>query len=562
LVATNYNPVTGTWTDTSGNNNHATQGTAASRPSLIANQTANGSAVVSFDGADDTFNLTASIPTASDAAGYTVLAYLRRPTKGGAVVCGTAVGPGNSSLEYSVNGGGKQYAHLNNITALGTGNSALSNSEFSSVNIKVNDTGGTFRLNGAADGTCSGSTFTQPLTAVGRDDHAEGTFYSADIAEIRVYDEQLSLAAIQAIEAEFTAAYETATDAVSLPVIDNPGFDTDAYLFIDNNGVAGAGSNPAEIADWPGSGVRGINPGAGAFTAFRNNGNNAGQVAFLGAASVSQPISGWEVGESYRLTFDYNARSGYDNPGVTATLGGSSFSDANIPPVGGSYRYYAANILHTATNATETLTITSLDNPGDDTLLVDNIRVFRTGPSIADNGFESPVQPDDDFELASGAGGGDLTGSLWTSITGTAGITRNRSGFHSSMYASEGEQFAVIQGTGSFVQTVSGFTVGAEHELSLLTMKRPSYGGNDLEVILDKGLGTELVLIDIAEVTATAFEEVTATFTATKASYTLTIEADLNGGALSGDRTTFVDNVWINQLTVDPAPSGTIFIIR
>jgi hypothetical protein len=65
-----------------------------------------------------------------------------------------------------------------------------------------------------------------------------------------------------------------------------------------------------------------------------------------------------------------------------------------------------------------------------------------------------------------------------------------------------------------------------------------------------------LVLIHITEVTATGFQEEAATFTATKPSYTLTIRAN---NPLGGDRTTFVDNVWFNQLTV---PTRTVIRFR
>ena len=164
---------------------------------------------------------------------------------------------------------------------------------------------------------------------------------------------------------------------------------------------------------------------------------------------------------------------------------------------------------------------------------------------ILDAGFENPVQPDNAFERGNGAGDGTLEGSLWTITTG-GGITRNISAFQSQgIPAPEGQQHGLIKGTGRFVQTVNGFIVGAEYELSLLTMARQSQsGGTDLEVILDHGLGSEISLIDIPEVTFDSFTEVVSpTFVATKSSYTLTLDSDQNEGTLSGDRTTFFDDV-------------------
>ncbi|MEO2025088.1 MAG: G8 domain-containing protein [Fuerstiella sp.] len=177
--------------------------------------------------------------------------------------------------------------------------------------------------------------------------------------------------------------------------------------------------------------------------------------------------------------------------------------------------------------------------------------------NVLDNGFEFPVQPDNAFEQASGTGAGTLVGSQWT-ISGGAGITRNLSAFQSGgIPAPEGEQHGLIQGGGFFRQTVNGFVPGAQYDLSLLTMARQGGRfGNDLEVVLDQGLPTEVGLIDIPEVTFSSFTEVTSsTFLATKASYTLTISSDLNEGALAGDRTTFFDDARFEVLVpVNPDP--------
>lgn len=298
---------------------------------------------------------------------------------------------------------------------------------------------------------------------------------------------------------------------VVLPTIANADFETGAAGFVQFPGYTSPTSplNPAEITSWPGVGNRGINPGVGAGTAFRDNGNNATNVTFIqgDGNSISQSISGWEVGKNYRIAFDYNARGG-PAAGVTASIAGSSFVDTNAPAVGGANSYYAGNVLFTPANATETLTFTHTSAAGDRTLLLDNVRVFRAGPAIAENGFENSVQPDGQWKQANGFGSGDLTGSNWT-ITGGAGITRNFSAFHSgNIPAPEGDQHALIQDTGAFSQDVSGFERGAEYTLSLLAMARQANQfGNDLEVVLDAGLASEIVLLDIAEVTANSFTE-------------------------------------------------------
>ncbi|MEO2031700.1 MAG: NosD domain-containing protein, partial [Planctomycetaceae bacterium] len=183
---------------------------------------------------------------------------------------------------------------------------------------------------------------------------------------------------------------------------------------------------------------------------------------------------------------------------------------------------------------------------------------------ILDGGFESPVQPDNDWELANGSGNGTLADSQWT-MTGGAGITRNLSAFQRSstpmntgfVPAPEGEQHALIQNTGSMTQTVTGFEIGRTYDLRMLTMGRQfGSGGGNLEVTLDAGLATETVLLDIPQVSFTRFTEVvSSTFVATKSSYTLTITSDP-----SGSQTTFFDDVQFGlagpAITIDGSVAG------
>lgn len=473
LQATNYDPVAGTWADSSVNGNDATQATAASRPSLVGSQTANGSPAVRFDGTDDFLDLTSWIPTTAT-AGFTVIAYLRPRASSR-----TIVGGGLGSFQHRIDNLFQQVIEANQAQR-GTSNTALSTVTFSSVVAQGNNVGGSFCLNGNPDGTLTAQIAApyEAITRVGNKNVGGNEWYSGDIVEIRIYDAQLSTAAIQAVESELNASYQTITNAVSLPNIANPSFDIDASLFNTFPGYVAPinTANPTEIVGWPGTGSRGLNPGGGgAGTAFRNNGNNAGQVGFIQrAGSISQVTSGWEIGKNYRLTFDYNART-TPPASFSAAIDAASYSDPSVPAVGGSFGYYAANLLVTPTTATPTLTVNNLNGANDNTLLLDNFRVFRTGPSIADNGFENPVQPANNWKQANGTGGGDLTGSAWT-ITGAGGITRNRGALHPSMYAAEGEQFALLQATSALAQAVNGFNPGAQYSLSLLAMRRTAGG--------------------------------------------------------------------------------------
>jgi len=168
----------------------------------VAGQTPNGSSVVRFVGSDF-LDLASTILPTSDADGFTVVAFLRPTAPDGhrTVLSGVVGG-----LSYVIRPTYEQ--GLDRSFAAGLGNSTipLSSTEFSSINARANDSGGVFRLNGADDGTISGSTFTAGILRVGACLNGCEP-YVGDIAEIRIYDTQLSLSEIQGVEAELNAAY-------------------------------------------------------------------------------------------------------------------------------------------------------------------------------------------------------------------------------------------------------------------------------------------------------------------------------------------------------------------
>ncbi len=178
--------------------------------------------------------------------------------------------------------------------------------------------------------------------------------------------------------------------------------------------------------------------------------------------------------------------------------------------------------------------------------LVRQARNEKPTPIFAE-GFEDPVQPANAWQQANGIGKGDLTGFQWEA-TGGAGLSRNFSGFQFRQSAApEGEQLALIQNEGSFKRTIAGFVAGRHYRLSLRAMARQGFdGGNDLEVVLDAGQPTEVVLIDMGEVSFDRFTKLeTPSFAAIKESYELTIRGSNDGGRLEGDRTTLLDEVTI-----------------
>ncbi|MDF1739370.1 MAG: VCBS domain-containing protein, partial [Verrucomicrobiales bacterium] len=190
-------------------------------------------------------------------------------------------------------------------------------------------------------------------------------------------------------EIDFLSAGETVEVTHTVVVSDsemvfNGGFEANAADFDTYPGYISNPNNPAGIEGWTHVGSAGLNhSGAGGpGTPFANNGDNSSTVAFIQRdGSISQTVSGLVVGQQYALLFDYNERAGGgapDSTTVSATIAGATFTDSNNSPVGGSNSYRQATLFFTATATSETLTISSISNGGDQTTLIDNVRIGVT----------------------------------------------------------------------------------------------------------------------------------------------------------------------------------------
>ena len=142
--------------------------------------------------------------------------------------------------------------------------------------------------------------------------------------------------------------------------------------------------------------------------------------------------------------------------------------------------------------------------------------------------------------------------AVWD-FEGTTGISGNGSAFTSgNPDAPEGSQVAFLQQTGTFSQTISGFSAGA-YTFSFDAAQRGNYGGpQDFEVSLDNtllgiygpGLSTDY----------TAFTTAPALVSA--GSHTLTFTG-LNTNPLDDDNTALIDNVSVSPAAV-PEASTTV----
>jgi len=203
LQAANYNPTTGVWTDTSGNNDTATY-SGTSMPTLAAGVTPNGSSAVNFGG-QGILSLASSIGVGGGS--YTAFAYIQLAAGSGpyALFGGT----GNGSFEYRIYNG-HQDSLLEWQADLGSGSGTVSSSSFSLIDAIVSSSGGAYRLNGVADGTTAGTTFTAPITFISNNyGVGGGEAFSGYISEIDIYSGVLTATQIGTVEAQLTAEYVT-----------------------------------------------------------------------------------------------------------------------------------------------------------------------------------------------------------------------------------------------------------------------------------------------------------------------------------------------------------------
>jgi len=173
-------------------------------------------------------------------------------------------------------------------------------------------------------------------------------------------------------------------DASAAPIILNGSFETDTFT---NGGGGTVGQNFA-ITNWADNDINavGINPfwntrptSAGGSPHADNGAIPDGdQVAFLRAsATLSQPISGFEIGKIYQVSYYENNRSGAYAPGGLQVLLDATVivADHATPAVGGSnpYRFITSSPF-TATNTTHTLMFESTSGL-DKSVLIDHVTI-------------------------------------------------------------------------------------------------------------------------------------------------------------------------------------------
>jgi len=175
--------------------------------------------------------------------------------------------------------------------------------------------------------------------------------------------------------------------------------------------------------------------------------------------------------------------------------------------------------------------------------------IFAATPvSALDNtGFETPDKGDAGWEYAP-------AGASW-GFSAKAGLSGPNGPWKCNSVSPDplGNQFAYLQYDATITQNMSGLVIGATYDLNFFesyrTQKDP---GNDLSVILDEGLATEVTIYSNSNVTnGTWMLRRTALFVAAKSAYTLTFRSTNPLGG-TADRATLIDGVLLTL--VDPPP--------
>ena len=161
-----------------------------------------------------------------------------------------------------------------------------------------------------------------------------------------------------------------------------------AEIVIQNSSFEGTGIpsgvgyiQPGQFGGWTASGG-GYGVNLDRVGPFTDNGDAPDQelVGFLqGAVAISQDVSGFEVGQTYTLSFAVNARNCCSPPPThfMVTLGGQTLADEDIAPAGGSTPYSKREIRFVADSTAAPLNFSHRPPAGDYTLLLDEIRICR-----------------------------------------------------------------------------------------------------------------------------------------------------------------------------------------
>jgi len=334
--------------------------------------------------------------------------------------------------------------------------------------------------------------------------------------------------------------------ADSIPIV-NPSFEAN------NPGGVGYGTPDG----WTATGGVGVNNGG---QPFADNGSipDRGQIGFIqGLGSLSQVLSGLEVGEQYWLQGFVNARNCCgDAPDAFVAFDGLTLAGpTTVPPVLGTNSYYFFNAPFIPANPFGLLTIgSSAHSGGDATLLIDGLVLIKRSTAdivIANPSFEaSGLNFGFPGYVETGGVGPDIAGWIKSgsgniAINGTAANTSGNP-FADNGLVPDGDNVLAIQNALTLSQTLTNLTIGQPYRLTLSYNSRT--GDDPLALVtIDGNTAFDAAVPEVGG--ANAYYDLTYDFIATATTTTLTIA---NQGA-TADSTLLVDNVRVFAV---PEPSA------
>lgn len=200
LATADTDPV-GSWTDTSGNNNHAFSSSTA-RP-LLKLAIVNGQRVLRFDGVNDILELTARLLMPSWSL-YAVVSVPDSSTR--TLTCGAAL----NSMQWRIDTLKQQIVETSTALAA-QGATSLTANTFTQVNMTFDTVTKAYVLRTAqaadASGTSTPNVVGGPMQFIGKNGFAGSEFFKGDIAALMVYSGVHDLTTKQSLETYLQGIY-------------------------------------------------------------------------------------------------------------------------------------------------------------------------------------------------------------------------------------------------------------------------------------------------------------------------------------------------------------------
>ncbi|MEM1179538.1 MAG: hypothetical protein AAGM22_14415 [Acidobacteriota bacterium] len=252
------------------------------------------------------------------------------------------------------------------------------------------------------------------------------------------------------------------------PVILNPSFEANGTTVL---GV-GAVSQGNAIDDWSFSNIQRIGRNTQTGGNFYDNGvgQDGSSAAYLRDAILSQSISGFQAGKTYRLVFHVNARAITADPKLIVRLGGVEYINELISPVQAAGQHtlpFRVRWVDVTPGAGTHLLEIEQDQLSFAALLIDAIEIYEAPAplAIANASFEDngagPV-----FGVGAVSQGNAVSGWTFSSNARGGRNTQTSGAFYDNGLATDGQVVGYLKDA-TMSQQVSGFQAGQTYRLTI-----------------------------------------------------------------------------------------------